>query len=100
MKILSTIIHPPQNSESNKMISKAMEEKNETTKHVKFTYVLKETNVITKLFKQTKLKIAFTTNNSIKSTQIYTHMLTDKLFPNAKKNVKLEGTFRPGLTIV
>jgi len=66
-------------------------------KHVKFTYVWKETNVITKLFKQTKLKIVFTTNNSIEkyseikfsciTIKTYTHMLKDKILPNAKKTV-------------
>jgi hypothetical protein len=40
------------------MISKALGEKIETTKHVEFAYVEKETKVITKLFKQPKLKTA------------------------------------------
>jgi hypothetical protein len=31
---------------------------------VKFTYFEKETNVITKLFKQTKVKITFKANNT------------------------------------
>jgi hypothetical protein len=57
---------------------------------------VKETDVITKSFKQTKLKIAFTANNSIKKyseikiisinlKKTCTYMLTDKLIPNAKK---------------
>jgi len=37
----------------------------ETVKYIKFAYTKKETKFITKLFKQSKVKVTFQTNNSI-----------------------------------
>jgi len=41
------------------------QEKNDTHKWAKFTYIGKETKFITKLFKNSPVKISFTTNNTI-----------------------------------
>jgi len=48
---------------------------------------VKETNVVTKSFKQTKLKIAFTENNSIeKYSEIKKHLHSNKnLHPNVNR---------------
>jgi regulator of PEP synthase PpsR (kinase-PPPase family) len=50
-----------------KSIRETRQQQNEQKqKWAKFTYVGKETRLITKLFKNTNVKIAFTTNNTIK----------------------------------
>ena len=50
------------------------QEKNDTRKWAKFTYIGKETKFITKLFKNSPVKISFTTNNTI--GRILSHRLT------------------------
>jgi hypothetical protein len=50
----------------NKITNKKQEQDNQNTKWAKFTYIRKETRFITKLFKNTILKIAHTTNNNLR----------------------------------
>jgi len=42
------------------------QQERETVKYIKFTYTEKETKFITELFKQTKVKVAFQNNISVK----------------------------------
>jgi hypothetical protein len=42
-----------------------IKQERETVKCIEFTYTEKETKFITELFKQTKVKVAFQTNNSV-----------------------------------
>jgi len=42
-----------------------IKQERETVKYIKFTYTKKETKFITELFKQSKVKVAFQTNNSV-----------------------------------
>jgi len=51
---------------------KEQKQKNQSNKWAKFTYVDKETRFVTKLFKDTNLKIAFTTDNTIRKACIKT----------------------------
>ena len=57
------------------------------TKWAKFTYVGRQTRTITKLFKNTSLKIAFTTDNTISK------ILTQKKDPNFNK-FRISGVYQ------
>jgi hypothetical protein len=65
----------------NKINSRRKEKKeekdNQNGKCAKFTYVGKETGIITKLFKNTNVKIAFTTDNT-----------TERILPTLHKQVQ------------
>jgi hypothetical protein len=54
-----------QKKKQNKEITNHKQRNTEKTKWAKFTYVGKETKYITKVFKKSNVKIAFTTNNTI-----------------------------------
>jgi len=51
---------------------KVQVQRTEKTKWAKFTYIGRETRFITKAFKNTKVRIAFTTDNTIKKPSNYT----------------------------
>jgi hypothetical protein len=57
--------------------------KKEAIKYVRFTHVRKETKFITKLFKHTKLKIEFKTNNSIQKLFRYKNPFHKYLYSGA-----------------
>jgi hypothetical protein len=61
-KYSTSLLNRVRNSKKHKQI---LEEDKQTHKWVKFTYFGKETRYITKLFKNTPLKVAYTTNNNL-----------------------------------
>jgi hypothetical protein len=61
-KYITSLVNRVHNSKKHKQI---LEEDKQTHKWVKFVCVGKETRYITKLFKNTPLKVAYTTNNNL-----------------------------------
>jgi hypothetical protein len=61
-KYNTSLLNRVHNSKTHKQ---RLEEETQTQRWVKFTYVGKETGYITKQFRNTALKVAYTTNNNL-----------------------------------
>jgi regulator of PEP synthase PpsR (kinase-PPPase family) len=64
----------------NKLKRNKQDDQKEKKRWAKFTYVGKETRIITKLFKNTNIKITFNTNNTIEKRLTTKHKIAQNKY--------------------